>query len=199
MTSMGGVMDHRQKVGDCNADFAGELRVGRRRFLRLAALGGGVSLFLALAPGAVRAAGKAETLLLSCMDYRLVDDLVRYMDGLGLTDSYDHIILAGASAGAVHPAFAAWHETFWEHVQAAIDLHGTRKVMVIDHRDCGGYRIALGPDHAADAASERAAHAGLLGLLAEAMAERHPALEVETYLMALDGSVERIGGSAPKI
>lgn len=127
------------------------------------------------------------------MDYRLVDDVVRYMDGLGLSDNYDHVILAGASAGAVHPAFADWHETFWQHLQAAIDLHQVKKVMVIDHRDCGAYKIALGSDHLASPDSERAAHAGLLGELAGQVAERQPALTVETYLMALDGSVERIG------
>jgi carbonic anhydrase len=169
------------------------LRLGRRRFVQLAALGGGLSLLLGRAPGTAQAASTAEALLLSCMDYRLVDDVVRYMDGRGLTDNYDHVILAGASAGAVHPVFEAWHETFWQHVQAAVDLHRIKRVIVVDHRDCGAYKIALGPEHASDPATERAAHSDLLAALAAQVAERQPALAVETHLMALDGSVERIG------
>ncbi len=171
---------------------AGGAAVPRRRFVQLAALGGGAALLLGLAPGRARA-GTAEALVLSCMDYRLVDDVVRYLDGRGLTDDYDHVILAGASAGAVHPAFADWHQTWWQHMQAAIDLHAIQRVIVIDHRDCGAYKIALGPDHLETPDSERAAHAELLGQLAGQIAERQPALEVETWLMALDGSVERIG------
>ena len=78
------------------------------------------------------------------MDYRLVDDLVKFMDGKGMTNKYDHVILAGASAGAMHGKFAAWHETFWSHLAVAIDLHKTHKVMIIDRRNCGAYKIALG-------------------------------------------------------
>lgn len=188
--------------GDCNYRMpealrrdgqARGLRIGRRRFVQFAALGGGLSLLLGPASGPARAAGTADALLLSCMDYRLIDDIVRYMDGRGLTDNYDHVILAGASAGAVHPVFEAWHETFWQHVQAAVDLHRIKRVIVIDHRDCGAYKIALGPEHAADPATERAAHSELLAVLAALMAERQPGLAVETHLMALDGSVERVG------
>ncbi|MEX0759854.1 MAG: carbonic anhydrase [Tistlia sp.] len=167
-------------------------RVGRRRFVQLAGLGAGLSLLVGLAPRPA-GAGTAEVLLLSCMDYRLVDDVGAFMAELGLTEDYDHVILAGASAGAVHPAFADWHATFWEHLQAAIDLHQVQRVMVIDHRDCGAYKIALGSDHLATPDRERDAHSELLGQLAAQIAERQPALAVETYLMALDGSVERIG------
>ena len=48
----------------------------RRKFLELVALGGGVSLLAAgsYAPQA-RAAGTTEVLLLSCMDFRLMDEI----------------------------------------------------------------------------------------------------------------------------
>jgi carbonic anhydrase len=187
-------------VKDCHSlttqDFAadgfsvGGFSVGRRKFVQLAALGGGLSMFLGASPA--RAAGGTDALLLSCMDFRLIDDLVKYMDSRGMTDKYDHVILAGASAGAAHEKFAAWHETFWSHLQVAIDLHKIHKVMIIDHRDCGAYKIAIGPDHTKDAELERAAHAAILLPLTAAIKEKYPALEVETYLMALDGSVEEI-------
>ena len=40
-----------------------------------------------------------NVLLLSCMDLRLLDEIVAYMDGRNLTDRYDHVILAGAAWG----------------------------------------------------------------------------------------------------
>ncbi len=140
----------------------------------------------------VHASGKVEALLLSCMDYRLVDDLTKHMDSLGLTDKYDHVVLAGASAGASHDKFAAWHDTFWSHLQVAIDLHKISKVMIIDHRDCGAYKIAIGKEHAADPKTEYAAHAAILLPLAAKIKEKYPALGVETYLMGLDGKVEDV-------
>jgi hypothetical protein len=85
----------------------------RRRFLRFALLGGGVGL---LASGWPRqtasAAGEVQALLLSCMDYRLVDKTGRYMAGRGLRNKYDHIILAGASLGALTEKYPAWNQTF---------------------------------------------------------------------------------------
>jgi carbonic anhydrase len=139
-----------------------------------------------------RAAGKTEAVLLSCMDYRLMDDLVRYMDGRKLTDSYDHLIIAGASLGVTSEKYPAWAQTFWDHVGLASDLHHIKRVIVIDHRDCGGYKLLLGPGHAKDRATETAAHAAELGKLRAAIKARNPALEVETLLMALDGTVEAL-------
>jgi len=69
---------------------------------------------------AVFASGKSEALLLSCMDYRLVDDTERYMSGRGLRDKYDHVILAGASLGVVSEKYPSWSKTFWEHLEVAI-------------------------------------------------------------------------------
>jgi carbonic anhydrase len=181
---------------DCNhlaamdLEFADHLMVGRRRFLKLATLGAGAALFFGAGPA--RASGTAEALLLSCMDFRLVDDLAKFMDSKGLTNEYDHIVLAGASAGASAEKFAAWHETFWTHLKVAIDLHKIKKVMIIDHRDCGAYKIAFGPEHAEDPELEYSVHAAVLRPMAAKIKEKHASVEVETYLMALDGSVEEV-------
>jgi hypothetical protein len=60
----------------------------RRRFLTLASLGGGATL-LGLAPRSARAAGDVDSVVLSCMDYRLMDDVGIYLDGRGLKNNYD--------------------------------------------------------------------------------------------------------------
>lgn len=171
----------------------------RRTFLRGAALGAGAALMAPLTFGAAHAAqpaGAVEALLLSCMDYRLIDGIGRYMDGRGLANRYDHVILAGASLGALTDRKKAWGEAFWDHVAVARQLHGIRRVMVMDHRDCGAYRVFLNEDIAADPQKETAVHAEQLRALGAAIKERHPDLEVELLLMALDGSVESIADSA---
>jgi carbonic anhydrase len=176
-------------------DHADEWSFGtsRRRFIKLATLAAGAAASgLALTVGRAQAA-ETDILLLSCMDFRLIDDMVRYMDGRGLTNKYDHVILAGASLGALTDKYPAWGKTFFEHVEVAINLHKIKKIMVIDHRDCGAYKVILGPDSMKDPDTERATHQAQLFALREVLKGKHPALEVELLLMALDGTVEMIG------
>jgi carbonic anhydrase len=166
--------------------------VGRREFLRAGLLAGGAGLLTAVGGERAWAAGKADALLLSCMDYRLVDDTERYMAGRGLRDKYDHVILAGASLGALTDRYPAWSRTFWEHLDAAIELHQIHTVLVMDHRDCGAYKLVLGDDLSKDPGKETAVHAGKLRELADRIRAQHPKLQVELLLMSLDGKVEEI-------
>jgi hypothetical protein len=168
-------------------------RLDRRRFLRLGAIGAGLALGGSLLrPLGALAAGQAEALLLSCMDYRLLDDVARYMNAQGLDDKYDHVILAGASLGADNTKFPAWVTTFWEHLDTAIALHGVSRVIIIDHRDCGAYRVILGKDYAGDPPAETKVHAKVMRRLGAKIARRYPSLKREYLLMALDGSIESI-------
>lgn len=169
------------------------LENGRRNFLKVAALGGGASLLAvaSFSPEA-RAAGATDALLLSCMDFRLMDDVERYMSGRKLRDKYDHIVLAGASLGAITDKYPAWSKTFWEHLDIAIKLHNIHTVIVMDHRDCGAYKVILGPDHAKDPKTEKDTHAMQLKKLKAQITEKYPKLKVEMLLMALDGRVEVI-------
>lgn len=130
--------------------------------------------------------------MLSCMDYRLVDDLVTYMEGKHMHDEYDHVVLAGASLGVVSEKFADWHKTFWQHLDVAIKLHHIEEVIVIDHRDCGAYKLALGADAVDTPEKETAAHAKSIQDFARQVSEKHKELKVYGYLMALDGKAEEI-------
>ena len=170
------------------------LEKSRRKFLQLAVLGGGVSLLAAtsMLPEA-RAAGATDALLLSCMDFRLMDDIERYMSGRGLRDKYDHVVLAGASLGAITDKYPAWNKTFWEHLDIAIKLHSIHTVIVIDHRDCGAYKVILGAEHTKDPKVEKDTHAAQLKKLKGLINKKYPKLKVETLLMALDGKVEAVG------
>ncbi len=170
----------------------------RRKFLKFAALGGGVSLFAGASLfSRAHAAGGTDALLLSCMDYRLMDEVEQYMSGRGLRNKYDHVILAGAALGAVTDKFPAWNQTFWEHLDVAIKLHNIRQVIVLDHRDCGAYKVILGPEHAKDRNLEKQVHAAQLHKLKGLIGEKYSKLEVELLLMGLDGQVEVINGKTP--
>lgn len=159
-----------------------------RRALLSGALGAGVlastSMTWANEPG-----HDVEALLLTCMDYRLTDEVCEWMDGRGLRGDYDHIVLAGASLGANTSRYRAWSRTFWNHLDLAVKLHSINRVIVLDHRDCGAYRLILGEDLKDDPVRELEVHAKHLHGLRDLIVKHQPDLEVELALMSLDGTV----------
>jgi carbonic anhydrase len=167
----------------------------RRWFVKVLAASSGAVALGTLAPiERLFAAAAAETdvLLLSCMDFRLTDATGLWMASQGLKGKYDHIVLAGAALGAVTPNYPEWNKTFWDHVGLAVSLHKIKKVIILDHRDCGAYQAVFGVDFAKDPARERTVHAEQLEALARQIKAKYPALEVEMALMALDGTVEKV-------
>ena len=134
--------------------------------------------------------GQAEALLLSCIDYRLPGKIARYMESRGLATNYDHVILAGASLGVTNSVYPHWRQSFWDHLDLAIKLHGIRRVIVLDHRECGSYRVMFATTLSGD--EEKTQHARELHRLAREIGAAYPAIAVETLLMSLDGSVETI-------
>ena len=131
-----------------------------------------------------------EALVLNCMDYRLITPVADYLDGRGLQGKYDQIVLAGGAIGVMADETSAWAETFWQHVKLARDLHGIRKIIVIDHRDCGACKAFVGKECADEREGETLIHMIWMEALADEIRTREPDLEVELLLMDLDGSVE---------
>lgn len=166
---------------------------GRRHVLRWGMALPVLAGLAALSPWRVRAAGKTDVLLLSCMDFRLMDDIGRYMAERGFHEKYDHLVLAGASLGAVNDKYPAWRKTFWDHVDLAVQLHQIERLVVMDHRDCGAYRLLVGAEQVDTPEKETAAHAQQLAALRSITQDRYPNLKVETLLMGLDGKVEALG------
>ncbi|MBX3186581.1 MAG: hypothetical protein KF819_06185 [Labilithrix sp.] len=99
---------------------------------------------------------KAKTLLLSCMDLRVIDETAVLMHELGLQNKYDHVSVAGSSLGVLTASYKGagarfeekrgvadirhFGKTFWNHVDLAIALHEIDKVVIVEHADCGAYK-----------------------------------------------------------
>lgn len=165
----------------------------RRKLLKFTALTASTGLlWFGVGSPIVRANGKANTLLLSCMDYRLMDEVERYMLRRGLYHNYDHIVLAGASLGAITDKYPQWSKTFWDHLDLSVKLHGVHTVMIMDHRDCGAYKTLLGEDFFQNPQRETSEHATKLMKLKAMILEKYPSIAVETLLMNLTGEVEMI-------
>ena len=130
--------------------------------------------------------------MLSCMDYRFVDDLVAAMSEMGLQDNYDPVVLAGALLGVVNDKFADWHDTFWQHLDVALQLHHIKQLLLIDQPNCGAYKPALREAAVSSPKHEYQMRTLAINKFTLRVAARYPDLKVSGFLMALDGTVQQI-------
>ena len=164
-------------------------RLGRRSFLLLASAG-----LVAAGPFPAEAAeGDYEAMLLSCIDPRMVTPVYKYMDQRDLAGRYSQFVIAGATIAVVAPKFKAWRPAFWDNLGTSVQLHHIKRLIAIDHRDCGAAQIAYGAASIATREIETETHRKALAEFRTAVAKRHPELVVETGLMALDGSLQTFG------
>jgi hypothetical protein len=173
---------------------------GRRRFLELAGTAGaaalvttGLNLGVMKVPTLFAAGGNVEALVLSCMDFRLVNETAFLLNEHGLVNKYDQVILAGATLGVATDKFPAWAETFWKHLDLAIQLHSIKRVIAIDHRDCGAYKLAFDKDYGKLPDEETQIHTKTMTDFRDLVKKKQPDVEVELLLMWLDGHVQTIG------
>lgn len=137
-------------------------------------------------------AASVTALAITCIDYRLVDDAVTFFNGRHMAKDYDQVSLAGASLAAVSPKFPSSNAAFWDHIGIAKQLHHIRKVVVVDHRDCGAFKVAFGKDYQGVGAAETAQHKTIMEQVKTKLTKTHPDLAYEAWLMAVDGKAERV-------
>lgn len=149
-------------------------------------------------------------LLLSCMDPRLLDNTVAFMNHDNLINRYDHVILAGAALGALGGCleeYSHWRRMFFDHLAAAHELHGIGDVYILEHRHCGAYHkvFKVAPefgDSAAEAAREAACHRKYARMLEEEIdawgQQRGITLRTSSFLMDVRGHVMLLQDSPKK-
>lgn len=71
-------------------------------------------------------AHSAQCFVVACMDFRLVDDTVHFMNGLGYNNNYDQFVLAGSSLGFTQDKYPQWGEALLDHMSIGLGLHGFR-------------------------------------------------------------------------
>ncbi|HJD56488.1 MAG TPA: hypothetical protein LFW21_07850 [Rickettsia endosymbiont of Pyrocoelia pectoralis] len=135
---------------------------------------------------------EASTLLISCVDFRLIDETDKLMKQLGLEDDFDKVSLPGASLALVNDKYTHWGKTIEDTIELLQDLHNIKQILFLDHRECGAYKKLIAPEHLNSKEKETAAHTEILNKARKIIKEKFPKLKVYTFLMGLDGVVEQI-------
>jgi hypothetical protein len=130
----------------------------------------------------------AKAIVLTCMDFRLIDDAVLFFNTIGLNNNYDNFILAGASLGYNQTVYLAWSETFDKHIELSEQLHDITDVIVVDHMQCGAYKL-FNNLASIPRETEIEMHKSNFTQFKQTINAKYPHLNVSTYLMDLDGTI----------
>lgn len=115
---------------------------------------------------------KCEAIVVHCMDYRLQSFINQWLEENLIKGSYDRAVMAGG----VYDVYDVIRQ-----VDIAARLHGIKKVVLINHEDCGMYG-SIGTE-------ER--HEDDLTKAEDKIRRLFPHLEVDTYYLKLDGTFEQ--------
>ncbi|MBI2984758.1 MAG: carbonic anhydrase [Candidatus Kerfeldbacteria bacterium] len=132
---------------------------------------------------------QAKALVLHCLDFRFIHEIVHFMKQRGLLDQYDDVSVAGAAKNLVDPNHPTDREFILRQIKIAKHLHQIEEVIIINHRDCGAYGKIF-PDESAEIERHRADLIEAKKLVQQTA----PDVRVGTFLATL----ERKGGVAFK-
>ena len=133
----------------------------------------------------------ASTLLISCVDFRLRHETERLMrTKLHLQDDYDEVAMPGASLALTQTGHPHWKQTLEDIVGLVEKLHNIKRIILLDHRDCGAYKLIKGGDYSKSKDAETESHKETLLKAKQVLEKKFPNLKVYTMLMGLDGVVE---------
>jgi carbonic anhydrase len=136
---------------------------------------------------------EATTLLISCVDFRLRDETEKLMvKHLFLEDNYDEISIPGASLALVADQYPHWGKTLLDIIELLKNLHHIKRIIFLDHRNCGAYTLLKGKEHAETKEKETLSHREIFVLAKDKIKKEFPQMEIHTLLMGLDGTVENI-------
>ena len=126
-------------------------------------------------------AHNARAFLVTCMDFRFLDDEIEYMKEHGYDVNYDIFVLAGVSIGINQTKYPEWEKTLYNHIEISKTLHHIEKVVLLDHLDCGAYKT-FAPGFSGEE-EEREIHLKQLETAAKKIKEKFPDLKVVCKIM----------------
>lgn len=133
---------------------------------------------------------KYKAMVLSCIDPRFQSVVFSYLKKRKLKGKYSSFTIAGSAIGVTAPKFKKWHKTFWDNLETSIKLHKIKKLIVINHRDCGAAKIINGKKKF-DNFNETEVHKNSFTKIKKRFKNKYPNLKIETNLVSLNKNVEK--------
>jgi hypothetical protein len=128
---------------------------------------------------------QCDAAIIWCFDNRFDLGFRKFLKRVGVANS-DPIKIAGGAKSLASPDQEGDREFVLEQIRKSIRLHGTRRVILMLHSDCGAYG-GLAEGFAGDARAEAEFHHAELRRAAENLRKAIPGVEVDAYFMDFEG------------
>lgn len=126
-----------------------------------------------------------DAAIIWCFDNRFELGFRKFLKRIGVVNS-DPIKVAGGAKCLASPDLEMEREFVLHQIRKSMHLHGTRRVILMLHSDCGAYG-GLSDGFGGDAAAERVHHRQELYLAAEHLLRAIPEVEVSGYFVDFEG------------
>ena len=128
-------------------------------------------------------------MVLSCIDPRFQPVVYNYLKKKKLVGKYSSFTIAGSAVGVTASKFKRWHKAFWDNFDTSVKLHNIRKLIVINHRDCGAAKIINGKKEFSKV-NETVVHKNSFQKIKKIFKRKYPKLRIELKLISLNSKVK---------
>ena len=106
-----------------------------------------------------------------------------------LSGKYSSFTIAGSAVGVTANKFKKWHKVFWDNLETSVKLHNIKKLIVINHRDCGAAKIINGKKDFT-IINETNVHKNSFQKIKKIFKKKYPKLRIELKLISLNKKIE---------
>ena len=130
-----------------------------------------------------------KALVLSCIDPRFQPIVYNFLKKKKLSGKYSAFTIAGSAIGVTSKKFKKWHKAFWDNLDTSIKLHNIKRLIVINHRDCGVAKIINGKKEFSKT-NETKVHKDSFQKIKKIFKKKYPKLTIELIIVSLNHKVE---------
>jgi len=126
-----------------------------------------------------------DAAVLCCFDNRFDLAFRKFLKRIGVTNP-DAIKIAGGAKALASPDHETDREFVLDQIRNSMRLHGTERVILMFHSDCGAYG-GLSGEFGGNAAAEAAHHERELQIASANLKTAIPEIEVQGYFVDFEG------------
>jgi len=123
-------------------------------------------------------------MVLTCIDPRCQPKINSIMKNKKLIGKYSLFSIAGSTLGITSKNFKNWEKVFWKNFSISSQIHGIKKLIVINHYDCSFAKM-INKKKFFNNKIEKEIHVKSFKLLKKRFLKRYPKFKLETKIISV--------------
>ena len=123
-------------------------------------------------------------MVLTCIDPRCQPKINYIMKKKNLLGKYSLFAIAGSTLGITSKNMKDWNKVFWKNFSISSQIHGIKKLIVINHYDCGLAKM-LNKKKSFNKKLEKQIHDKSFKLLKKMFLKKYPKFKIEMKIISV--------------